>query len=129
MDRTPDNSPAQHVCIIASDPTRVTEIPAADLPEVTSLLFSLGRMALLQEIKNAASNGHRQPTEDRLLSALEAAPYRGVKPAWFSRHKKETAAYRIDQPGHPPKYSYLGLQKWIKNRRVLSRDLSRNRVR
>ena len=80
-------------------------------------------IAVKEAVKEAvreefAALGMQQPVQregDRLLTKAEAAKLLGMSQDWLQRHADTLPFTRRPTP-HALRFSYLGIQKWIKTR-------------
>lgn len=93
--------------------TLTAEVRAALLAQALAAVGALAAPAVV------ATNGARPepiPTDDRLLTADEAAPLLGVTPTWLYRHAK-TLPYTRRLSHKVLRFSEAGLRRWQAARR------------
>jgi hypothetical protein len=104
---------------LIADPTRVKDLPAEVVPELRAELARIDSLLLARLIATANSHVRRDEsvTEEKLLTAEEAAPILGVKPRWLYRHaKKLSFARRLSRK--VLRFEENGLRKWQERQRA-----------
>lgn len=106
---------------LASDPERIGDVPASDLPRLIGEAEAL-RAALWCRMQTATvptpvqSSGNGAGDPDRLLTAEEAAERLGVDKRWIYRRKDSLPFTRKLSQG-TLRFSLRGLERWKESRR------------
>lgn len=102
---------------ILGDPTRVAEIPRDGIVPLLCQLSSLQIALASQLLRGERLAGETAvPTEDRLLTAGEAATILGVTPKWLYRHQKLPFVRKLSRKAL--RVSENGLRRWLAARKA-----------